>query len=81
MTLPIYKSNTALYIVVLRDDSAKTKLTEWLNGRRHAQGRVEEHRLHIYDQNTLNLFAVTWPHSMNNITVWDCWNRRHIYLD
>lgn len=81
MTLPTYKSNTALYIIALRDDSAKTKLTEWLAGRRHAQARVEEHRLYIHDQNTLNLFTVTWPHSMNNITVWDCWNRRHIYLD
>jgi hypothetical protein len=81
MTLPSYKSNTALYIIALRDDSAKTKLTEWVNGHRHAHGRVEDHRLHIYDQNTLNLFTVTWPHSISNLTIWDCWNRRHIYLD
>jgi len=81
MTITAYKSNTALYIIALRDEDAKSKLTKWVNSRPTASARVEEHRLQIYDQNTLNLFVVTWTHSMNNITVWDCWNRRHIYLD
>ena len=81
MTITAYKSNTVLYIIALRDEDAKSKLTKWVNSRPTASARVEEHRLQIYDQNTLNLFVVTWAHSMNNITVWDCWNRRHIYLD
>jgi len=81
MTLSSYKSNTALYIIAVKDGSAKTKLTDWVNSHRHAQARVEEHRLYIYDQNTLNMFTVTWSHSVNNLTIWDCWNRRHIYLD
>jgi hypothetical protein len=25
--------------------------------------------------------VISWPHSIHNLTVWDCWNRRHIYLD
>jgi hypothetical protein len=81
MTVPSYKSSTALYIIALRDNDAKTKLTKWLQSKQHASAKVEEHRLQIYDQNTLNLFIVTWAHSMSNLTVWDCWNRRHIYLD
>jgi hypothetical protein len=81
MTVPSYKSNTALYIIALRDEDAKSKLTKWVNSRPNASAKVEEHRLQIYDQNTLNLFVVTWTYSMSNLTVWDCWNRRHIYLD
>ena len=81
MTVTSYKSHTALYIIALRDDDAKSKLTKWVNSKPNASARVEEHRLQIYDQNTLNLFVVTWTYSMSNLTVWDCWNRRHIYLD
>jgi len=81
MTITAYKSNTALYIIALRDEDAKSKLTKWVNSRPTASARVEEHRLQIYDQNTLNLFIVSWGHSMSNLTIWDCWNRRHIYLD
>lgn len=71
----------ALYIIAIRDENANEKLGQWLSNNRHATARVEEHRLHIYDQNTLNLFTVTWTHSLNNVTIWDCWNRRHIYLN
>ena len=74
-------NNIALYIVAVRDEDAKEKLTKWLAGNRHASARVEEHRLQIYDQNTLNLFSVSWKHSITNVTIWDCWNRRHIYLN
>jgi hypothetical protein len=74
-------NNIAVYIIAIRDENAKEKLTNWLASHRHASARVEEHRLQIYDQNTMNLFAVTWTHSLNNVTIWDCWNRRHIYLD
>ena len=81
MTLSSYKSNTALYIIALRDEDAKSKLTKWLNLHSSASAKVEEHRLQIYNQNTLNLFVISWTHSIHNLTVWDCWNRRHIYLD
>ena len=81
MTIPSYKSNTAIYIIAVRDDNAKEKLNQWLASNRNASAKVEDHRLQIYDQNTLNLFVVTWTHNINNITIWDCWNRRHIYLN
>jgi len=81
MTIASYKSSTSLYIIAVKDSNAKDKLQKWLSANKNASAKVEEHRLQIYDQNTLNQFVVTWEHSMSNITVWDCWNRRHIYLD
>jgi len=81
MSIPSYKSNTVLYVIAVRDEDATNKLTKWLSSNRHASAKVEEHRLQIYDRNTLDLFVVSWPHSINNVTVWDCWNRRHIYLN
>jgi hypothetical protein len=81
MSIPSYKSNTALYVIAVRDEDAKNKLTKWLSSNHHASAKVEEHRLQIYDQNTLHLFVVSWTHSMSNVTIWDCWSRRHIYLN
>mgnify|MGYP003639685583 CR=1 FL=1 len=81
MTIPSYKSNAPVYIIAIRDEDAKEKLTKWLAANRNASAKVEEHRLQIYDQNTLNLFTVTWTHNLNNVTIWDCWNRRHIYIN
>jgi hypothetical protein len=26
-------------------------------------------------------FKLTWSHDVSNITIWDTWLRRHIYLD
>lgn len=69
MTIPSYKSTTAIYIIAVRDDNAKEKLNQWLAANRNASAKVEDHRLQIYDQNTLNLFAVTWTHNISNITI------------
>jgi hypothetical protein len=35
----------------------------------------------LHAQPAFDTFLVTWNHSISLITVWDTWNRRHIYLD
>jgi hypothetical protein len=80
MTLPYYKSTETLYTIASRDAEAKAKFTRWTQSSRSIQARVEEHRLHIYDQNTLSLFYLTWNHTWDNLLIWDTYLKRHLYF-
>lgn len=80
MTLPIYKSGETLFTIILRDPEAKTKLTRWTQSSKSIQARVDEHRLHVYDQNTLSLFFLTWTHGWDNMLIWDIYLKRHLYF-
>jgi len=35
----------------------------------------------LHDQRAFEQFRVTWTHSIDAITIWDTWLKRHIYLD
>jgi hypothetical protein len=72
------KSGEALFIVILRGQNAKSLLTTWLSANKNAQARVDENRLYIMDQNTLNLFMVSWTQGWDEIVIWDTWAKRHI---
>jgi hypothetical protein len=78
MTLPIFKSGDALFTIILRNPESKQLLSKWITTSRSIQARVEDNRMYIYDHNTLSLFVVTWPHSWDNINIWDNWAKRHI---
>jgi len=80
MTLPIFKNGDALYTVIMRDPEARVRFQKWTTTSRSIQAKVEENKLHIYDHNTLSLFIVTWAHSWDNLLVWDCYTKRHIYF-
>jgi len=56
----------------------RVQFGEWLAANRNAHARIEDHRLQIMDQNTLNLFTVTWTHGWDDVVIWDTWLRRHI---
>ena len=80
MTLSVFKNGDVLYTIIFRNPEAKFLLQKWMTTNRHAQARVEENKLHIYDHNTLNIFSITWPNGWENILVWDCYMKRHIYI-
>ena len=80
MSVSVFKNGDALYIVIFRDPNAKTLLQKWLTSNRHAQAKVEDNKLHIYDHNTFNLFCITWKNDWNNILIWDTYLKRHIYI-
>lgn len=74
------KSGEALYIIILRDSQANTLLKNWATKNRQ-DVHLANNKMSLYSQNSLNHFQVTWTGGWGNITVWDTWNRRHIYLD
>jgi len=79
MTIPVYRAAEALYIVIVRDRDAERLLRDWA---RHAklQVTIENNRMKLYEDRSLNLFTVTWLHDWENVVIWDSWNKRHIYI-
>lgn len=80
MTLPIYRSGEPLYTVIMRDPDARNLLTRWSTTSRSISARVEDNRMHIFDHNTLSMFIVTWPHSLDHVVIWDPWSKRHVSI-
>ena len=80
MTISNFRATEALYIVIVRDHDAERNLRDWARGA-NAQVTIENNRMKIFEDRSLNLFTVTWTHSWDLVTIWDCWNKRHIYLD
>lgn len=74
------KQGEALYVIIIRDPQANTLLKSWASKNKQ-DVHLANNRMSLYSQNSLNLFQVTWSNSWGNVTIWDTWNRRHIYLD
>lgn len=74
------RDHEMLYLVTLRNDLAESLLRTWLKTSPHNKASVDGNRLKIFDHHTWHRFRVTWPHSFDQVAVWDAWNRRHLYL-
>lgn len=80
MTVSHYRSHEPLYIVVVRMPEAERLLRDWCR-ECQIQGSVEGNRMKIFDQHALSLFQIRWKHDWHMVTIWDCWNKRHIWQD
>lgn len=72
-----YRSNEPLFIVILHLDQANRLLRDWVKNLKLSI-TVENNRMLIYDNRSLEFFRIHWPHGWDNVVIWDCWNRRHI---
>lgn len=79
MTIENYRSHEPLYIVIVREQNAQHLLSAWARKNR-AQVTVENNRMKLFENRSLNLFQVSWSHGWENVTIWDCWNKRHLDL-
>ena len=81
MSLPTYRSAEPLYIVTLRNNAqAETQLKNWIRDNRVEHASVSGNRMMLHHQQAFDRFVVTWTASLEYATIWDTWNRRHIYL-
>jgi hypothetical protein len=80
MSINNFRSAQALYLVIVREKNADQLLKTW-SKQHNCTVSIENNRMKIYDAHQLALFQVNWPHSWNNVTIWDYWNRRHITGD
>ena len=75
-----YRGVEPLYIIIFRDDRAEHHLKEWAKRHKVDQKSVDNNKLKLYNQHGWDQFRTTWTMAWSRITVWDCWNRRHVEL-
>lgn len=80
MTISNFRSAEPLYIVMVRSNNAENLLRTWAR-ESQCQVTIEGNRMKIFDQRSLSVFQMAWNHDWDQVTVWDCWNKRHIYHD
>jgi hypothetical protein len=78
MSQPHNRAAEPLFIIAHRSPDAHARLTRWIASNRNIQARAEDHRMYIYDHNTLSLFVLTWTHGWDQVVIWDTWLKRHI---
>ena len=68
-----------LYLIRVRHPDAEARLRTWGQDNR-LRVDVEGPRMRLYSPNDLSRFRLTWPHDWAQVTIWDCWNKRHVDL-
>jgi hypothetical protein len=82
MSIPTYRAVEPLYIVMLRNNNqAEPMFKTWIRRHQIEHATVSGNRMMLHHQQAFDRFLVTWSHEWDAITVWDTWNRRHIYVD
>jgi len=66
--------------VIVRDRDAERLLRDWARAN-NQQVAIENNRMRLFEDRSLNLFTVTWTHNWNNVLIWDTWNKRHIQTE
>jgi hypothetical protein len=80
MSITNYRASEPLYIIIIREKNAEQALKVWAKTA-NVQVQIDTNRMKLFDQRTLNLFQLNWSGAWDNVTIWDCWNKRHINSD
>lgn len=80
MSITNFRAAEPLYIVILRNQQAENLLKTWIREHKIEHANVTGNKMMIHHQNTFERFILSWSHSWDLVTVWDTWNRRHIYM-
>ena len=77
-----YRAVEPLYIVIFRNNpKAESLLRSWIRDHRIEHAHVTGNKMMLHDQGGFEQFRITWSHDWASITVWDNWQKRHVYLD
>ena len=69
-----------LFIIVLHLDQAETQFKNWAEKNQISRYQLAGRRLFLYSNYDFDKFRMTWSAGLKQISVWDNWNRRLIYL-
>ena len=82
MSSSSYRAVEPLYILIMRNNpGAEAAFRNWIRTNRIENVTVSGSKMMLHDQRSFEMFKVTWSGNINNITIWDTWSKRHIYLD
>lgn len=80
MTISNFRAHEPLYIVIVRSQHGEQNLKDWARAA-NCQVTIEGNRMKIYDTRTMSVFQMGWTKGWESVTIWDTWNKRHIWLD
>jgi hypothetical protein len=80
MSISNFKAAEPLYIIILRNQDAEKLLRAWVKEYRIEHANISGNKMMLHHQQAFENFCLTWTHNWENITVWDTWNKRHIYI-
>lgn len=80
MTISNFRAAEPLYIIILRAQQAESLLRSWVREHRIEHVNVAGNRMMVHHQQALENFKLTWNHDWDLVTVWDTWNKRHVYM-
>lgn len=80
MTISNLRSHEPLYIIMVREEQGEKLLRKWARDHQ-CQVSIEGNRMKIFDNLSFSRFQISWDRSWHNVTIWDCWNKRHVYID
>lgn len=78
MTIANYRSQEPLYIIMIRENNPESQLKDWARSHK-IQATIEGNRMKLFDHHALSIFHMNWKGDWGQVTIWDCWNKRHIY--
>ena len=77
MSISNFRAAEALFIVIVRDKNAEQFLKHWAKSA-NVSVTIDANRMKIFESHSLSLFRIQWEHDWDNVSIWDCWQRRHI---
>lgn len=80
MHISNYRSHEPLYIIMIRDSNGERLLRRWVQ-ENQVQAIIENTRMRLFDQRSYQVFVMRWNHGWDDVVIWDCWNKRHIWLN
>ena len=80
MSLTNFRAVEPLYIVMLRNQQAESLFKSWMRENKIENATVSCNKMMLHHQQSFDRFLVTWNHNWDALTIWDTWNRRHIYV-
>jgi hypothetical protein len=81
MSITQFRTAEPLYIVIVRNNNqAESQLKAWIKEHRVDHATVSGNRMMLHHQQAFDRFLISWTHNWDAVTVWDTWNRRHIYI-
>jgi hypothetical protein len=80
MSITNFRAAEPLYIVILRNQQAENLLRSWVRENKVEHASVTGNRMMLHHQQAFENFRLTWAHDWDLVTVWDTWNKRHIYI-
>lgn len=81
MALTSFRTVEPLYIIIIRNiENPEQQFKKWIQQNQIEHAFVAGNRMMLHDQRAFDRLLITWAGNWDSMTIWDAWNKRHIYI-